>query len=441
MSANDKFKEAFSPEGLMNIYLESIQQGSAVGIDRINRKSFERNIDHSLATINRKASNGSYKFNYFKEKLILKGRDSIPRLISIPTIRDRIVLKALNLVLQDAFGVAHANVLVHQIINDLKKELASGKYTHFIKLDVQNYYPSINHAILQKKLRARIRTPEINSLISKALMKQTVVHPNDRHPHNQRGIPQGLSISNLLANIYLLGFDNYQKKQPHYRYFRYVDDILILCSQPDVVSITTTLTRSLKKLDLDIHPHKSENGDLTQSISYLGYVTTPHGLSVRKKSIEKIKLSILKSIVQFHYSKRKNYEALNWHLNLRITGCRFDDRKYGWLFFFSQIDDLSLLFHLDSYVQEVCLRYGLDFSMLKIKRFVRTYHEITKNLTGTKYIPNFDDFDLTERRKTLFSIFNIKDVAALNDDELERRFRRVIFRSVRDLERDISRGS
>lgn len=441
MSAIKEFKSVFSTSGLLEIYLKSIQQGTAVGIDRINRKSFEASLNQNIQIISRKVLDGTYKFSYFQEKLILKGRSSNPRLISIPTIRDRIVLKSLNRVLQTAFGIEHSNVLVHEIISDVKTAINSGDYTHFIKIDVENFYPSIDHNILLRKLRARIRTPKILTLFSMALRKQTVSGPADKHPPNEKGIAQGLSISNLLANIYFLAFDSFHKKQVDYKYFRYVDDILILCNEEDIIQIKASIKNGLESLALTAHRTKSESGELSQTFGYLGYVSNPRGLSVRKGSIEKIKLSLLKSIVQFKYSDRKNYDVLNWRLNLRITGCRFDEKKYGWLFFFSQIDDLSLLFHLDCYVTEICTRYGLDPSMLELKRFVRTYHEITKNLTKTHYIPNFDDYDLAQKRRTLFQIFNLKSVASLNDVELEAKFRRVIFRSVRDLERDISRGS
>lgn len=79
---------------------------------------------------------------------------------------------------------------------------------------------------------------------------------------------------------------------------------------------------------------------------------------------DKCKTSILKieqSIEElFRTIKKENIEYLQWKLNLKITGFIIERHKYGWLFFYSQITDLSLLFHLDDVVQKLIKRYKLE---------------------------------------------------------------------------------
>ena len=56
-----------------------------------------------------------------------------------------------------------------------------------------------------------------------------------------------------------------------------------------------------------------------------------------------------------------------------------------YLLFYSQITDLSLLFHLDDVVQKLIKRYKLE-GEIKVKRFVRTYAEMHMASCGYQVI-------------------------------------------------------
>jgi len=47
-------------------------------------------------------------------------------------------------------------------------------------------------------------------------------------------VPQGLSISNLLSSLYLGDIDTAFGEIPDIDYFRFVDDILIICEDQEV---------------------------------------------------------------------------------------------------------------------------------------------------------------------------------------------------------------
>ncbi|HFT7187720.1 TPA: hypothetical protein ACGRRN_000126 [Enterobacter ludwigii] len=89
------FKKCFSEKYLRSLYFDKIKETGAIGIDRVRPGSFEKECAKEVALISRKVFNGSYKFTAYKEKLISKGAHSFPRQISIPTVRDRITLRAL----------------------------------------------------------------------------------------------------------------------------------------------------------------------------------------------------------------------------------------------------------------------------------------------------------------------------------------------------------
>jgi len=104
------------------------------------------------------------------------------------------------------------------------------------------------------------------------------------------------------------------------------------------------------------------------------------------------------------------------------------------------MNDLQLLCSLDHFVKKQLVGFGVDPKKIKIKKFIRAYHEINKNLKNSKYIPNFDKFTLKEKREILHDIFGIK-AKLMTEYEIEYQFRRKIFRTVKDLERELARPS
>ncbi len=98
------FNKHFSKKNIKNVFEKDIRNKPSIGIDGININAFEKKLDTEMEIINRKVLNQTYNFSFYKEKLISKGRDKFPRVISIPTVRDKIVLKSIFNTLSDIFS-------------------------------------------------------------------------------------------------------------------------------------------------------------------------------------------------------------------------------------------------------------------------------------------------------------------------------------------------
>ncbi|GAA3090270.1 hypothetical protein GCM10020001_001670 [Nonomuraea salmonea] len=143
---------------------------------------------------------GSYRFTGYREVLELKGAGRAPRVLSIPTARDRIVLRALADCLTALFPQTRG-VIPHQRVLEVATAVAAGTYDSYIKLDIVNFYPSIVHSQIEQELRTKIRKKEILGAVLGAVRTPTVPSgQRDRTP-NERGVPQGLAISNILAEL------------------------------------------------------------------------------------------------------------------------------------------------------------------------------------------------------------------------------------------------
>jgi len=95
---------------------------------------------------------------------------------------------------------------------------------------------------------------------------------------------------------------------------------------------------------------------------------------------------------------------------LKITGCIYDNKEYGWMQFFRQIDDLTLLYSLDIFVKNLFKRFKRKYKENKIKRFTKTYYFL-KNYDVSKldketYIPKYGTTISKDLQISIQSLFD-----------------------------------
>ncbi len=438
MSVRERFEHFFSEDYLRRVYQETVILSSASGIDNLSQKQFWPRLNDQIAVISRKVLGGNYQFTKYKLKLISKGRRKIPREISIPTIRDRIALRALCDFLAERYDGVVKFRLPQNMVRSVKEEMQSGNYTGFIKLDVSNFYPSIPHRELLRRLRKKIRNPEIIDFLESAISTPTVSKSRFSDEKEKSGVPQGLSISNILAAIYLTNIDKYFSIFPGIAYHRYVDDVFVLCNYKDIDNVVNEIIGRFRRIGLMIHdpakaPEKSVIGRLGEKFDYLGYHFKGYQISPREASIEKLKESLVSIFTSYKHSKAKSQGFLLWRLNLRITGCIFQNKAKGWMFFFSEINNETILHNLDRHVQKLLTRFEVAVSP---KRFVRTFYEIKHSKYQTNYIPNFDAYSILQMTEVL-ELYFTKSTAGLTDEEVKYEFKKRIDKQVRDLLTDV----
>ena len=435
------WKKTFTSEHLHDLFYEKIAQRTSVGLDWVTSQQFREQLDLEIDIILRKSSDLTYRFTHYREVLLSKGRDKLPRCISIPTMRDKLVLAALNELLVTTYGNAIVTPMPQIIISDLICCINSKKYDTFIKIDIKRFYSSINHDILMKIIQKTIRKPQILWLLRNAIKTETI--PANMHSNPKArdvGVPEGLSISNSLASIYMLEIDECFLSQGYkLKYWRYVDDIIILTNSKDAESISSLLESKLKQIKLEIHQFDQDDkcsfGQIKTGFQYLGYVFRDGLVTVRSKSIENFERNLETLFRTYKHSLNQNDEYIEWKINLKITGFILENNKYGWTFFYSQITDISCLVHLDWLISKFKKRYKVS-NAVHFKKFVRAYHEITKALHKTKYIPNLDTMGINEKRKIVKKVYGV-NTDKLNDGQVDIKFKALMSREIRDIQKDV----
>lgn len=158
-----------------------------------------------------------------------------------------------------------------------------------------------------------------------------IIHKNQKHKNGKIiGIPQGLPISALLANMYMLPFDeaiiNELTIQKNIFYRRYSDDIIVICKENEVEYIENFIIEQIKNIELVISLEKTEktlfkienrklqsyqiNGDkLIKNIplNYLGFEFYGHKTLIKSKNLA----SFYRDMKDTVRRKHKRVEKIN----------------------------------------------------------------------------------------------------------------------------------
>jgi len=449
------WQNLFSPEKIKEVFYQFIFPKGGQGVDRISVFQYEQKINEDALIISRKCLAGTYKFSPYLEQLQSKGKEKKPRIISIPTVRDKIVLKLLTEFLHASFNNHLAKDLPNTVVKKIKKEIQdNAEGISYIKIDLKDFYGSINHQKLLSAINGKINHPAFSALLRRSLINPTLPAGYSKGKRkteiNSKGVPQGLSISNILAEIYIAPLDLSLRPLSN-AYFRFVDDIFILCPKDKILDIWKEITKSKTDLGVEISEEKSTPTDTAWKISegfeFLGYKFSNNKLSVRDTSYHKFVQSIIGKSTRFRHDLRKEgdenaglkKQIFIEDINERITGAIDGNKRYGWIFFFSEIDDIKLLQKIDMIISRAIERLpNFDKKDLKkIKRVSRAYYE-ANHTPKRGYIHNYNMYETTAQKvKYLSKRGHLKEGAQYTDDQIDQIFSRVKTNNLLKLERDI----
>jgi hypothetical protein len=318
-----------------------------------------------------------------------------------------------------------------------------------MKLDIRDYFISIRHHILLERLGRNIHSAIILDLTSRAIRNSTVAFGERSRGLSPEpdGIPLGISISSVLAEVYLKDFD--EQFSSSFQMFRYVDDVLVLLK--DDRHPFLSMQSELRRLGLLTHPlgtsGKSEAGLISDGFGYLGYQIDDKSVVVASAGIRKVESQLARLISQAARlpkgaGHKREFDRLVWRLNLVIGGCLIDGTARGWIRYYNRVDSLTMLGHLDGLVRNLLRRYGL-LGSVQVKRFITAYWASLDNSKFRQYAFDLDNVTPSDARKHLVELesWPRATVAALSDIEAQSAFRRQVRRHIIDIERDLEPAS
>lgn len=247
------------------------RKSGAVGVDGQTAAAYAENLEDNLQSLLDRFKSGSYKAPPVRRSHIPKGDGTKTRPIGIPTFEDKVLQRAVVMVLEAVYEQDFRDCSygfrpgrsAHQALEVLWKGLMNMGGGWVLDLDIQRFFDTLDHGCLRRFLDQRVRDGILRRAIDKWLKAGVFEDGGVMYP--DAGTPQGGVVSPLLANIYLhyvldVWFEGVVKPRLRGRAFlvRYADDVvLVFALEEDARRVLRVLPKRLGKYGLSLHPEKT----------------------------------------------------------------------------------------------------------------------------------------------------------------------------------------
>lgn len=273
-------------------------------------KRTDENLDVRVQQIQKMLKNHTYKVSKYRVS-VLKDKRKERILYKLPYFPDRIIQWAIMLQLEPIFkevftdftcasvpdrGIHYASKKLDKFLNN---DPEGTKYC--LKIDIKKFYPSINHEILKKMLRKKIKDKDLLIELDKIIdsmdnscLDHLKISDDLQQIYSRKGygLPIGSYLSQYLANYYLAYFDHWLKENMECKYvIRYMDDLVILHESKKFLHELLQKIRIYlrEELDLDIKPNYQIFPVAKRGIDFVGYRHFYGYKLLRKSTIKQCK--------------------------------------------------------------------------------------------------------------------------------------------------------
>ena len=316
-----KFDTIFTPKNILCAYKDCLVRKK----NTVNALRFEIDRENNLSELLHELKTKTYKIS---RHICFIVTSPSPREIFAGDFRDRIVHHLLCNEIRDIFErefieTSYANRIgkgTHAAMKKLRWHIsrggADGKKLYSLKLDIHNFFRSIDKKVLWDIISTRIgaldksdtwkweilwlaeliifHDPASNYIYRGNQKLKRFIKPDKSLIFGNRntGLPIGNLTSQFFANIYLNELDQFITKWLGCtRYVRYVDDFVIMDEDKDKLNLYIKQIGNflIVTLNLHIHPRKMYLQPASHGIDFLGYFIKPTHTLVRQSVVRRFK--------------------------------------------------------------------------------------------------------------------------------------------------------
>lgn len=304
----------FSFENILKCYYECRKRKRYT----INAAKFEINFESELLKLQKELKEHTYKPG---RSICFIVTEPKPREIFGADFKDRVVHHVLVRYLESVWepkfiGQSYScrkEKGANKAIKDLKRYIRKASCdnyqpVYYLQADIKSFFISLKKDILFGLIKKHIKNPEILWLVKTIIFHNPTLNyfrkcrmslfdliPNHKslfRVSSNQGLPIGNLTSQFFANVYLNELDQFVKHKLKIRYYlRYVDDLILLSQNKEQLKkwrdeIDKFLRNNLK---LELHPGKEIIQDVNKGINFVGFITRPSHVLIRRRIVKKLK--------------------------------------------------------------------------------------------------------------------------------------------------------
>lgn len=325
------------------------RKDAAAGVDNVTAEEYGAHLEDNLKVLLERFKSGSYNAPPVRRVYIPKGDGKEQRAIGIPTMEDKILQRAVVMLLTPLYEQEFLNCSygfrpkrsVYQALDMLWQTVMDMRECWVYEVDIRKYFDTVKPEHIREFLKKRVNDGVITRIIGKWL-KAGVMEDGAIH-FREEGTPQGGVVSPLLSNLYLHEvLDIWFAKEIRHRLsrkanlVRFADDfVMAFESKEDAQRVQTVLYKRFGKYGLTINEEKSrilwfgkprEGNQKPDSFTFLGFThywgQSLKGNWVVKKKTAKNKLkNAIRKVFQYCKANRHEPVAEQWKkLGRKVKG-------------------------------------------------------------------------------------------------------------------------
>ena len=282
---------------------------------------FEIELFRNLFQIYRELKNKTYEIGESIRFVVL---EPSPREVWAANFRDRIVQHIVyNRIKEEVYrrlspdtcacipgkGTHYAAKKAHKYVQSVTNNWKEDAW--YLKCDFQNFFGSLNKNIIFDYVKEFFKDADKDTMW---LLEKIIFHDprtnykNNSTPYKDSLIPKhksllynlpniGLAIGNILsqvlANLILNKLDHFINRTLKIKYVRYVDDFVLIDKDKEKLKRALELIKPMiSKLELTLSDKKTFIQKTSRGVDFVGFVSKPYHLEVRKRTLKKAKTAI-----------------------------------------------------------------------------------------------------------------------------------------------------
>lgn len=330
-----------------NLYLAERKAGKC----KTTRKpvvKVRKDLDNYLITLHNSLVNNTYTNSNYRIYSIYEPK--LRLIYTLPYYPDRIVHHAIMNILEPIWDKLFIDTSFacrkgrgqHKGLTKTFRYVR--KYKYCAKLDISQFYVNIDHEILKKILRKKLKDSELLKLLDliidgistrdanieflsnlnskdACIMKEKLLIYTQEFGARKAGVPIGNYLSQWFGNLYMNELDTYIKYELKCgAYVRYCDDFILFSNNKEELHTFVKVIRKFLYDKLKLLLSKSSVFPVTRGVDFLGYRMFPSGYVLLrkrttkrvKKRIKKLKRSISSHTVNWDYAMAMLASTNGW---------------------------------------------------------------------------------------------------------------------------------
>lgn len=306
---------------------------------------------------------GYYHFSIPRKVVISKMGKSKKRVVYLYNEQETYILKLLSFLLYRYDYLFADNLYSFRQKSGVKKAIEHLTRNHDLtnlygyKVDIRNYFNSIDVEILLKNLERELSDLKLYQLFEELLRNKKVIYQGEI-VEEEKGVMAGNPLSAFLANYYLKEMDHHFQNEK-VLYARYADDIIVFDKDYEqILKHRQYIVEYLDSLHLEVNQEKEFFYRPGDSFEFLGFSYLNGVLDLSDNTIRKMKGKIRRAARGLRRWKLKKgaddrvtLKAMNRKFNRKFFGKNEADLSWKY-WFFPTITTVVGLKTIDRYMQE-----------------------------------------------------------------------------------------